>query len=452
VRDFLLAGMFIPMILYALPRPWVGVLIWSWLSYMNPHRLCYGFAHDFPFSAITAAVVMIGLVITAAPKHIPWTREVVLLLVFVVWFTFTTVVSLNPNGYSLSHMQGLAVDMAKGAWEGWNRSIKIELMTFVTLMVMRGRKQLDSLVWVIVLSLGFYGMKGGIFAIMTGGTSRVEGPPDTFIGGNNEIALALVMAIPLMRYLQLQTERRWVYFGLLSAQILSVLAVLATYSRAGFLALSMVLLIMALKSRRKVIYSALLAIAIVMLISFMPVEWADRMHTIETYQQDASALGRINAWWFAYNLANDRPFTGGGFNCFTPKLFRTYAPEPNNHHDAHSIYFQLLGEQGYPGLFLFLTLGLLTWRTGSWIVRHARERTSLLWAGDLAAMCQVSLIGYAVGGSFAGLAYFDLPYHIMAIVVLCKALILDEEFEAREEVDVAGQQAPLLQEGVPYAF
>src|SRR5260370_583924 len=124
MRDLLLAGMFIPLILYALPRPWVGILIWSWLSYMNPHRLCYGFAYDFPFSAVTAAVVMIGLVITAAPKHIPWTREVVLLLVFVVWFTFTTLVSLNPNGYSLSYMQGLAPDMAKGAWEGWNRSFK----------------------------------------------------------------------------------------------------------------------------------------------------------------------------------------------------------------------------------------------------------------------------------------------------------------------------------------
>lgn len=433
MRDIVVTAIFAVAIAYALRRPWAGVLVWSWLGYMNPHRLAYGFAYTFPFAAVTAAVILVAMIFSNEPKRLPWTRETVLLGLFVLWFTFTTFLALNQ----------------KRAWSGWDRSLKIELMIFVTMMVMRERKRLHLLAWVIVVSLGVFGVKGGLMAIVTGGSKMVQGPTDSFIAGNNEIALALVMVIPLMRYLQLQTGRAWVYRGLLAAQILTVLAVLCTYSRAGFLALSAVLLMMALKSRKKLLYSGMLAVSIVLLISFMPAQWSDRMHTIQTYRQDASAMGRINAWRFALNLASDHPLTGGGFNVFTWELFHKYAPDPNDHHDAHSIYFQVLAEQGYPGLILFLTLGFCTWRTGTWVVRHAGGLDSMLWAADLAAMCQVSLVGYIVGGAFAGLAYFDLPYHIMAMLVLCKALILDHYAAQPDEVDA---EAPawdnqLLQEG-----
>jgi putative inorganic carbon (hco3(-)) transporter len=438
VRDLLLTGVFLAAIIYALPRPWVGVLVWSWLGYMNPHRLAYGFAFSFPFAAVTFAVIVFAMIISPESKRLPLTREVVLLIVFVAWFTFTTILALNPSD----------------AWIAWDRSFKIELMILVTLMVMRERQRLHLLAWVIALSLGFYGVKGGLFAAASGGTKMVQGPPDSFIEGNNEIALALVMVIPFMRYLQLQTDKRWVYRGLIGAQLLTVFAVLSTYSRAGFLAVSVVLFLMALKSRRRLVYSGVLLAAIVLLISFMPAQWSERMNTIKTYDQDASAMGRINAWSFAYNLAADRPFTGGGFKVFTRELFRKYAPNRLDHHDAHSIYFQVLAEQGYPGLIMFLALGFLTWRSGSWVIRRARDMPSMLWAGDLAAMCQVSMAGYAVGGAFAGLAYFDLPYHLMAIIVLCKELVRDAYYEPEQGGAVGEETVPemeALEEGSAYA-
>jgi len=72
----------------------------------------------------------------------------------------------------------------------------------------------------------------------------------------------------------------------------------------------------------------------------MPDAWMQRMGTIKTYEQDGSAMGRINAWHFAFNLALDRPIVGGGFETFQPDLFLKYAPEPENYHDSHSIYFE----------------------------------------------------------------------------------------------------------------
>ena len=269
-------------------------------------------------------------------------------------------------------------------------------------------------------------MLRGVFALLTGGADRVWGPPDSFIEGNNELALALIMVLPLMRYLQLHTQNKWLRRALLGAMLLTAFSILASYSRGAFLAAGAMAFMFWVKSRRKLLIGLGLVAVAASSLAFMPEKWFERMDTITEYKQDASAMGRINAWTFALNVAADRPIVGGGFNTFTPSLFQRYAPNPNDFHDAHSIYFQVLGEHGYIGLFLFMTLWLLTFRTGRWVARNTRDKPDLIWARDLAAMLQVSLVGYAVGGAFLGLAYFDLPYHLMTMLVLTRAIVTKE--------------------------
>ncbi len=157
--------------------------------------------------------------------------------------------------------------------------------------------------------------------------------------------------------------------------------------------------------------------------AFMPEQWHGRMGTIQHYEQDQSAMQRIDAWRFAFNLAKERPVIGGGFETFNPSLFLLYAPGAV-FQDAHSIYFEILGEHGFVGLGLFLMLGFLALRTGGWFIKNTRDRPELEWHRDLAAMTQVSLMGYAVAGAFLGLAYFDLFYHLLAIMVLNRYLLL----------------------------
>ncbi len=71
---------------------------------------------------------------------------------------------------------------------------------------------------------------------------------------------------------------------------------------------------------------------------------------------DDSATSRINAWTYCWRLAKDYPVTGGGFEAFTPTLFYRYAPNPKDVHGPHSMYFGVLAEHGFPGLFLYLSL------------------------------------------------------------------------------------------------
>jgi probable O-glycosylation ligase (exosortase A-associated) len=374
---------------------------------MNPHRLTWSFAFAFPFAAIVGLATIVGVLFWKEPKRIPWTPLTVIWLLFVAWMCFTTLFALVPHD----------------AYPEWERAMKIQLMAFLTIMLMGTRERLNALVWVIVLSIGFYGVKGGIFTILTGGRYMVWGPEGTFISGNTSIALALVMILPLMRYLQLTSSNRWLRYGLGIAMGLTSLAVISSYSRGAFLAVLAMGLFLLLKSRRRVVLILALLLMIPMVYSFMPDRWFERMQTIQTYEEDASALGRINAWWFAFNVAKERPIVGGGYRVFDKKLFYQYAPDPEDFHDAHSIYFEVLGEHGFVGLGLFLALGFLALRTAARVVRETKTQPNLNWARDLVSMLQVSMIGYAVGGAFLGLAYFDLYYHLIAIIVLTQVII-----------------------------
>lgn len=412
MRDLLVTAIVFGVLPFIFKRPWIGILLWSWLGYMNPHRQTWGFAYDFPFAMIVALVTITAFVFSKDKKEMPWTRETVVLSLFILWMLITTFFAFYTDV----------------AWMQWNKVWKIQLIIFLTAMLIKDRQQLHWMIWVIAASLGYYGVKGGIFTILTGGEHRVWGPAGTFIGGNNEIALALVMTIPLIRYLHLQADRQWVRWGLASAMVLCGVAAIGSQSRGALVAMTVMGFFLWIKSRKKIITGIYLAIAVAILASVMPQSWYDRMNTIETYQEDASALGRINAWHTAFNVAKDR-VVGGGYEMFRAPTFRQYAPEPYRVHDAHSIYFEVMGEHGFVGLGLFLLVGIFAWLRAQQVIRVCKTDPDRKWASDLAAMVQVSLIGYAAGGAFLGMAYFDLPYHLMIIALLTAKFsgVLDKE-------------------------
>jgi len=409
MRDILVTLLVIGGLPAILFQPYVGVLMWSWIGYMNPHRLSWGFAADFPFAQIVAIVTLVALLFSREPKRIPWTRETIILLFFILWMLVTTYFALRPEL----------------AWLQMEKVAKIQLMTYVTMMLMYTRHRLNMLIWVIVFSLGFFGVKGGIFTILSGGGDRVMGPPGTFIGGNNEVGLALIMLIPLMRYLQLQVQKRWQWWALTAAICLTVIAVLGTQSRGAFIGIAAMSLFLLFKSRKKMLVMVMLAVMIPTGFLIMPQSWHNRMKTIQTYEESSSMQGRFDAWRFAYETALERPAVGGGYFVFYGRT------------DAHSIYFEVLGEHGFVGLFLFLLLMLLTWRSGSWIRKKTADEPGMGWANDLASMLQVSMIGYAVSGASLGLAYFDLYYHLIALMVLTRIIVTQQlaEKEGKSPAD-----------------
>jgi probable O-glycosylation ligase (exosortase A-associated) len=410
MRDLVVTLMVFGSLPFILKRPWIGVLVWSWLSYMNPHRLAFGFAYSFPFAQVVALTTFAGILFYREKKSIPWTSVTFCWVLFVFWMNVTTYYAVHPAD----------------AFPEWDRAMKIQVIVLVTLMLIKDRPRVDALVWTIVLSLGFFGARGGVFSVLTGAQYQVLGPPESFITDNNTLGLALIMTMPLMRYLQLNASRKWLRVGIGTLGGLTALAVLTSHSRGAFLAAAVMIVFLVMKSRNKLRFAFLVVAAVPVMLLLMPDSWYERMGSISEYQSDASAMGRINAWHMAFNLALDRPVVGAGFQAFLPDMFERYAPNPEDIHDAHSIYFEVLAEHGFVGLALFLGIGWFAFRTGSRVIKQVAGHESLTWARDLASMLQVSIIGYAVGGAFLGLAYFDLFYHLVVILIILSKIVETE--------------------------
>jgi putative inorganic carbon (hco3(-)) transporter len=415
MRDYLIIAIVAAGSLAALRRPWIGVVVWTWLSIMNPHRYAWGPALNAPLAATIGGATLIGLLITR-DRESPFKGPAVMAMVlFMTWMTLSWLFGLSTAGDE----------------DQWIKVMKIDVMIVVGLALMRTKQHILALVWAAA-SLGLLGAKGGVFTLLTGGSYKVWGPFGSFIEDNNSFAVAVIMTIPLLRFLQLQLVNYWAKQCMTVIMVLCAASALGSQSRGALLAVSAMAFVLWWRGKSRVVGGALILAAAILLIGFMPESWTDRMHTIETYDHDSSAMGRISAWWTAWGIALHYPF-GVGFNQVRYELFAQFSPYGPYPLAAHSIYFQVLGNHGFIGLALFLTIWLLTWRSAAWLRKEGAKIPEAAWCSELGAMCQVSLLGYLVGGAFLSLAYFDLPYNIMMLVVLTRVWVQSKGWE-REPV------------------
>lgn len=412
MRDIVLFGLVMACCALALRHAWIGILGWTWVSIMNPHRLTYGFMFDFPVAAAIGGAALLGLLF-AKDKQNPFLgAPVVWMTLLTIWMSITLVMAYDVTA----------------SFEIWKKIIKVNFMVIMTLVLMNSRLRMLSFAWVFLLSTAFFGIKGGIFTLVSGGNYRVWGPAGSTIEGNNELAIALIVAIPLIRFLQITVTKGWQKYALTAVMLLCAIAALGSHSRGALLAIAAMAFMLWLRSPNKLLGAiAIPGIALAML-AFMPEHWFSRMDSIGSYKEDSSAMGRINAWWMAWNLASNNLF-GGGYEIYNAVLFGMYAPDPTDIHAAHSIYFQILGEHGFIGLILYFGMGLSAWRVAGWLRKHGKENSQTVWCADLGAMSQVAIFGFAVGGAFLSLAYWDLPYNLIALLVAAKAWVMSKNWD-----------------------
>jgi putative inorganic carbon (HCO3(-)) transporter len=411
LRDLLVLTMVMVGALIAIRRPWVGVMLWTWLSIMNPHRYAWGIAYDAPVAAIAAASTLLGLLMTRERDSPFKGAAVVSFALFSIWLSISWALGLDPAG----------------DYEQWNKVIKVNLMIVVALALLRTKEHILALAWVCTLSLGLLGLKGGLFTLVEGGNFRVWGPPGSFIEDNNEFGLAMVMTIPLLRFLQLQLQGFWPRQMLTALMLACAASAIGTHSRGSLLAILAMSMLLWWRGKSRLLGGLLMIVAGLALVAFMPEHWSDRMASITEYEQDSSAIGRLSAWWTAWGIGWHYPF-GVGFNAARPELFAAYSPYAVIQ-GAHSIYFQILGNHGFIGLFLFFGIWIATWRSAAWLRKNTHTIPQAKWCSELGAMSQVSLLGYAVGGAFLSLSYFDLPYNIMVMVVLSRVWVQTRAWE-----------------------
>jgi putative inorganic carbon (HCO3(-)) transporter len=275
------------------------VLAWYVFSLGNFHTLIWGgvFA-GLNYAYLIAVLTCLSWCFSRTDKkQLPFTALVVLTLLFSIWITFTSWFALAPG---------------EDVWGKWIVVQKILFMSLVGYALTTTRERLNQLIWAVVLTIGLRGVKGALWSIMHGG-GEIHGPDGGMLADNNDFGLGLILMLPLLFYQWHLATNRYVRRGLMLMGFLVTMAVFFTYSRGAWVGVCAMGAVFWLRSRAKFTTALLIAALAASIYSVAPEEWFKRMGTIETYQDDGSAMSRLHLWQVSLRIAELHPVTGGGF-------------------------------------------------------------------------------------------------------------------------------------------
>jgi probable O-glycosylation ligase (exosortase A-associated) len=407
-RDILVTAIVLGSVPYALKKPFVGLLVFSWLAYMRVQDLCWSFARTMRFSYYIGIVMFVGFFVFEKKPFYRNDLRINLMLLLAVLITLST--------FSTKY------EVTDDVVQYWIEYLKIIAIAMITVALVDTPERLRMLVWTIALSLGFFGVKSGLWGILTGGGKQILRGPGGLLQDNNDFSLGLTMNLPFLFYLGLSETDKWVKRGLLGAMALTCVTILLTHSRGGFLAMAVTLGLMTWRSRNRFIGIGLAMVAAVMFLFFAPASVKERISSIKNYEEDSSAQARFHTWGIALKMASANPLLGVGFRNFRA-AFPDYDPDPIKtrgglgYFVAHNSYLQLSAESGFPAILLYLSVVATT----LWLLRRVRikalRRFETGWILNYVRMFEASLIGFLVGAVFLNRAHFDFAYHLISIIV-----------------------------------
>ena len=447
MRDFIILAIILGSVPFCFQRPFFGVLMWTWIAYFSPHRYAWSSTvYYFPVAMVVAIPTLLGMLFARKMNRNILTRESGLILADWLWMGVTLVVAAQVPLFAGHISDGINTLL---------QITKILVMTFVTMLLVNSKSRLRQLVLVMAFSLGMRAVWVSIFGIQTGGEFRVYGPHDTFLADNNDFALGLNMMLPLLYFMISGEKKKWIRYGLWLSFLGSIFSVILTYSRGGLLGLGVVLLMIAFMSRYRIVALAGIAAVVFMTLSFAPQQWTDRMDKAAHGDIDSSAEQRLIGWRTGWNMVMDYPITGGGLDAYPDVVvFRHYQPEemPGGRasEGPHSIYFQVLGEQGFVGLALFVALLASCILSLHQLRRQAKRISRSHWIIPYTRMFEVSLAAFMVSGAFLGRAYFDLWYGVIACIVVLK-ILFRQELAQRKTQTASARSTFELQQELPVA-
>jgi putative inorganic carbon (HCO3(-)) transporter len=388
------------LIVASIKKPWHGVLALAIFSYMNPHAYAWGFVRSLPVYYTLFIIVCIAYFKSSEKQSAFFDWRVTAFIILWLYFGLTTYFSLVPDA----------------AWPKFIEVTKIYLPFFFTLTLINTREKLYYLIITIACSFGIIAFKGGIFALGSGFAHRVYGPPATQYAGNNEFALATIIIIPLLVFFYSETSHKKIKTALLFAIPICIASAISSWSRGALLALVATTGYLLWHSKRKLLLLPSMFGFVYLLLPYLPEKWFSRMETLETYEEDASAAGRLETWQDGWNYTVDHPFLGAGFEGWIVVSAR----------DWHSAYVEIFSEHGFIAFAIWFSMLIGSLISLTQIQKKTKSFPELKWVNNYAKSIKASLLAYMVGSAFLGVSYWDLLYHLIFIAALIKKFALEE--------------------------
>ncbi|MBK8098561.1 MAG: putative O-glycosylation ligase, exosortase A system-associated [Planctomycetes bacterium] len=412
MRDLLVFAVVMLTLPLAWRRPFLGLLVFSWLAYMRPQDLCWGFARNMRLSFYVGFVMVAGWWANERGRR-PFAR----------WDVRSWLLIL------LTVLVAASYGLAKHHSAYFNRYffeyIKIIVVALFTTGQVDSRQRFRLMLWTIALCLAFYGVKGGIFGVLTGGSAILRGPGG-MMEDNNDFALALVMNVPLLWYLGFNDRALpFVRLGSQVGILLTTITVLLTHSRGAFLSLVGTALWIAWRSGRLIRAMLTLAVCGVVFLLTAPASVLERLASIGD-TQESSINARFVAWRTAFKMIEDNPLFGVGMRNFQPR-YKDYSVVPIDTESfttyvAHNSYLQIWAESGTLAFAVYMSLLASVFLTCRRLVLMGRLRADMEWARDYARMMEATTVGFMIGAMFLNRGHFDLVYHWLALVTSLAAV------------------------------
>ncbi|EQB01757.1 putative O-glycosylation ligase, exosortase A system-associated [Sphingobium baderi] len=405
-------------------RPFLLIAIYAYIDIVSPQRLSYFLLNSIPISAIAFLLAAGAWLLVDDKKDCRFSFRQVLLLILLGWCAYTTATA----------------DFPVEAQQKWSWVWKALIFAIFLPVTLRTKLRIEALALFMVLCASTIIINGGMKTALSGGgygvlNLMVDNNSGLYEG--SIISCVAISLIPIILWLSRHGTvfpPDWRVKGFAWALCFACLLMpIGTEARTGLICIVVLAGMMLMRSKRKFIYGPLMLAAALASIPFLPASFTQRMSTIENHQGDESAATRIAVWKWTLDYVKEHP-GGGGFDNYLQNSFtyvsRSFVSDSGGSRIEtrivtdrgrayHSAYFELLGEQGYFGFFIWALIHIVTFLRTEMIRRTYRGRDGPdgAWIAPLAIALQQGHVVYMIGSLFVGIAYQPFIFMMLALQI-----------------------------------
>ncbi|QIQ87326.1 DUF5935 domain-containing protein [Erythrobacter sp.] len=414
-------------------RPFVWVLLYVYIDIIAPQRIGYSLITSLPVSLIAFAAAFGGWIVLDRKEGARFTLRQALLVMLLGYCWWTT---------------GNA-DFPEEAATKWDWVWKALLFAIFLPFTLTTRARIEGLALTLVLSVATIVIGTGMKTVLGGGG---YGSLNFLVNDNSGIyesstlatvAIALTPLIWWFTRFGTVFRSHWTVTCFAAALIFACLLVpIGTEARTGLVCIAVLGVLLLRYVKRRVLYVVAAGLAGLMALPFLPQSYYERMATITQPSGDESASTRVAVWEWTLDYAKEHPF-GGGFDAYRGNSFTYVMPVREGEGNTssvrykkvtdegrayHSAIFELLGEQGWPGLAIWLALQGLGVVQMERIIRRWKGETDEreAWIAPMAVALQLASLVYLVGALFQGIGYQPVMLMIIGLQIglatYCKRL------------------------------
>jgi probable O-glycosylation ligase (exosortase A-associated) len=421
--------------------PFVLTLGYVWVDTFSPQNVAYIILNQLPVAMIMGCAAFLAYFGLDRRSPPPITLPNMLQVAMAIWMTMTMA-------------WAVAGDFG---WEKWNWAFKTMLFAAFVPLVIRSRVQIEAFAQTYVLSLAANFVPFGLKTLISGGgyganLGLAQGNSGLAEGGflSTVCLMAVPVALSLGRHSLLMPRLKVVQLAYFAIAILAIVTAIGTYERSALVGLTVLAFYMFMRSKRKFLFLFPAIIMAGAAYYATSARYEARISTISNYEQEGSAYTRILVWRWTLDFATTHPL-GGGFNAYV--IDHIEMPPDDTHPGGytqfarafHSIYFEMLGEQGWPGLAMFLTVAITSFFSLRRLSRRARAYRELEWLVDMSDAVQSGIAVFLTAGAFVGIAFQPVFWYFVSMGICLRSYFWHVERQANQAPAVGwrGRKSPM---------